>query len=132
MPVVSFDQEEFKAIYPQFADFTEQRLRFFFEAACQIVDNTERSRVPYDPDRGVTARKVLLYLLVCHLGELSIRGDGVAGQVSSVSEGSVSVSFGASQSQNAQWYEQTQCGATAWKMMLGYVIGGRLYNGCFR
>ena len=127
MATVVFNPDEFKGINPQFADFTDEQLLFSFNVACELVDNSESSTVPYSPPQ-VPTRKNLLYLLVCHLCELKIRG-GHVGSMTSASEGSVSVGFAAPASSNGQWFNQTQCGATAWQLMAPYRLGGRLYAG---
>ncbi|MDR0339546.1 MAG: DUF4054 domain-containing protein [Desulfovibrio sp.] len=127
MPAVVFDPEEFREINPQFADIPDRQLYFAFDVACVVVDNSGRSKVPYNPPK-VTTRRTILYLLVCHLCELKLRGN-VVGNVVSATEGSVSASFAAPTSPNAGWYNQTQCGATAWKLLSGYAVGGRLYTG---
>ena len=131
MAVVTFDPEEFREIHPQLADFTTTWLRFAFDVACLVADNSERSRIPYNPP-SVTSRKTVLYLLVCHLCELSLRGGGVVGSLTSASEGSVSAGFSPPADPGAGWFNQTQCGATAWQLLSGCLPGGRLYNGCFR
>lgn len=131
MAVVSFDVSEFRDVYPQFSDFTDAQLEHAFNVATLVLRNTERSHVPYNPPE-VMDRKTLLYLLVCHLCELAIRGNGIVGSVTNATEGSVSAGFSVPQNPKAAWFQQTQCGATAWQILLGYVIGGKLYRGCFR
>ena len=131
MPAVEFDVNEFRVIYPQFADITDAQLNYFFEAATILVDNSGRSKVPYNPP-DVTTRKTILYALVCHLATLSLRGGGVVGTLSNAAEGSVSTGFAVPQNPNAAWYNQTQCGAFAYQLMVPFIVGGRSYNGCFR
>lgn len=131
MPVVAFDPEEFKGIYVEFADFDDTRLEYFFQVASVLVDNSEHSKVPYNPPHTVT-RKLILYALICHLCELAIRGGGLVGSMTSASEGSVSAGYTAPTNPNAAWYNQTQCGAIAWQLMQPYILGGRAYRGCFR
>lgn len=131
MPAVVFDVNEFRGIYPQFADITDVQLNYFFDAATILVDNSGRSKVPYNPP-DVMTRKTLLYALVCHLATLSLRGGGVVGTLSNAAEGSVSTGFSVPQNPNAAWYNQTQCGATAYQLMISFTMGGRSYNGCFR
>lgn len=131
MAAVVFDPNEFRELKPQFADFTDAQLNNAFDIACEIVDNSERSKVPYNPP-AVKTRKIILYALVCHLCELEKRGGGIVGTMTSASEGSVSASFAALNRKNAEWYDQTECGATAWQLLSGFMLGGRLYNGCFR
>lgn len=96
-----------------------------------IVGTTDAdSFAPFDPDATppVLERKVLLYYALCHMATLSTRGDQ-PGRVASASEGSVSSSFDLikSNSQSAQWWNQTPCGSTYWMMTGKYRLGGRLY-----
>lgn len=131
MAVVTFDHAEFKEIYPQFANFSDERLTFYFDMACVLVDNTERSRIPYNPPE-VNTRKIILYALVCHFAELFLRGGGVVGALTSATEGSVSTGFSMPVNPNSAWYNQTQCGAFAYQLLLQFMLGGRAYRGCFR
>jgi hypothetical protein len=128
MSIVVFNPVEFRDLYPQFMDFSDAQILFAFDVACLVVDNSERSRVPYAPPEEM-ARRTILYLLVCHLCELKARG-GVVGNVTSATQGSVNVSFTAPANPDGQWFFQTQCGATAWQLLAGYAAGGRLYHGC--
>ena len=133
MAIVVFDAAEFLGIYPEFSEkFTEARLRFAFEVACQVADNTERSRIPYHPPE-TTTRKTILYLLVCHICALYRRGTEAVGTMNSAAEGSVNLGFATLPPLiGAQWFSQTQCGLTAWQLLSGFTLGGRLFNGCFR
>lgn len=132
MPAVEFSPVEFKDIYPQFGDFADARLEFFFDGACVLVNNSEKSIVPYDPPKDRT-RKIILYALVCHACILEARGGGVVGALTSAAEGSVSSGFAPLNGPAAAaWYQQTQCGATAWQMLTPFMLGGRGYYGCFR
>lgn len=131
MPAVVFNPEEFRGIYPRYAGMTDEQLNYAFGVACVLVNNTERSSVPYDPPVEVT-RKIILYALVCHLCELALRGGGLVGSLSSAAEGSVSTGFAVPTNPNAAWYNQTQCGATAFQLMQPFIMGGRAYRGCFR
>jgi hypothetical protein len=128
MAVVVFDPDEFREINPQFAELTAGQLRFAFEAACLALDNSEGSPVPYNPP-DVTVRKTILDLLVCHLCELKIRGNGVVGTMTNAAQGSVSAGFAAPADPGARWFNQTQCGASAWQLLSGFRLGGRLYRG---
>lgn len=131
MPAVAFDPQEFKVIYPQFADFSDLQLSHCFSVATTLIDNSESSRIPYNPP-GVGTRKVILYALVCHLCELSLRGGGVVGVLTNATEGSVSSGFSAPSTPGAEWYAQTQCGFLAHQLLKSYTLGVRTYNGCFR
>lgn len=136
MPVVVFNAEEFKAMYPQFTVGlveslpTEEQMQHAFDVAALLADNTERSRIPYAPERGVETRKRLLYLLVCHLLTLAVRGAAV-GALSSATEGSVSASFAVPPlTNNLAWYAQTPCGLTFWQLWQQYSLGGRYVRYC--
>ena len=131
MPAVEFNPEEFKALYPRIADFSDAQLNHAFNLACELVNNTDASSIPYNPPATV-ARKLILYALVCHLCELALRGGGLVGSLSSAAEGSVSTGFAVPTNPNAAWYNQTQCGATAFQLMQPFIMGGRAYRGCFR
>ena len=131
MPIVVFDAQEFKTIKPQFANVPDAQLDYAFDVACEMVDNTEGSNIPYDPPT-VKTRKVILYALVCHLATLAERGDSAVGVMTNAAEGSVSAGFAAPTNPSAEWWNQSQCGATAWQLLKAYALGGRLYNGCFR
>jgi hypothetical protein len=50
------------------------------------------------------------------------------GRVANAAEGSVSLTLAApSASPDAEWFNQTQCGAFAWRLLRGFAVGGRLY-----
>lgn len=131
MSAVTFDIAEFRGIFPQFAEIPDAQLNYFFDTATILVDNSGRSKVPFNPP-AVTTRKTILYALVCHLCTLFLRGGGVVGTLSNAAEGSVNTGFSVPQNPNAAWYNQTQCGATAYQLMIPFIMGGRAYNGCFR
>ena len=128
MAVVVFDADEFRAAYPQFSKLSDEQLGAAFDTACLVLDNSESSPVPYDPDKGVKDRKTLLYMLVCHLATLALRGTGAVGVLTSASEGSVSTGFTLPPKLNdAGWYAQTQCGLAYWQAVRGYIVGGRYF-----
>lgn len=132
MSIVLFDPEEFRSMFPETAaTLADAQLAFAFDAACLVVSNTERSRVPYNPP-GETARKTVLYLLARHVCELELRGGGIVGTMTDASEGSVSARFSKTDGAGADWFDQTQWGATAWRMLRPYTLGGQLHVGCFR
>ena len=131
MATVVFDPAEWLALHPQFTDkFTDIQLQHLFELACLLLDNSNNSPVPYDPVQGVTARKTLLGMLVCHLAALALRPADQAGPVASASEGSVSVNFQLPDRLNGQWYQQTPCGQAYWQAIRKYLVGGRYYPAC--
>lgn len=126
MAVVLLDILAFRALYPQVHTLTDAQVQQAFTIACLLLDNTERSRVPYVPDVN-TERETLLYLLTSHLCELALRGNAVVGNVASAAEGSVNTSFTLPSQINAAWFSQTQCGLTYWAASLKY-RQGRYYG----
>lgn len=134
MASVELDVAEFRTWFKGLTEevISDQLLGVFWEQACGIVGNTDgTSFAPYDPTATPPKleRKALLYYALCHLATLSVRGDQ-PGRIASASEGSVSTSFDLikSNSQTAQWWNQTPCGSTYWTLTAKYRMGGRLYG----
>lgn len=131
MAIVKFDEafvEQFREGYPQFSAVSDGQLRMAFRVAALIINNTDRSLIPYDPDAGVFDRETVMLMLCCHLLTLAGRGDGAVGAVTSASEGSVSTGFSQPQSlQDAGWFSQSQCGLAAYQLLQGRLAGGRYY-----
>ena len=130
---VALDIEEFRQWFPGLTEevISDTLLEILWQQVCSLIGNTDAtSFAPYDPEATppVIERKVLLYYALCHLATLSTRGDQ-PGRVASASEGSVSTSFDLtkSESQTAQWWNQTPCGSTYWTMTAKYRRGGRIY-----
>ena len=129
MAIVKFDVNEFFEAYPQFKGaVTEAQAMQAFKVACVMLDNTEHSPVPYDPDNGVYTREVLFFLLVCHLLSLAQRPSTQSGPIASATQGSVSISYSVPQSQNGQYYMQTPCGESYWDAIRKFIVGGRYYD----
>lgn len=126
MAKVIFDPVEFKQIYPQFSNYPDFQLQFFFNKAELKVENTDSTCL------DEATRKILLYLLVAHFAELQGRindGSGsIVGRADSASEGSVNIHFAYDvKGDSAQWYSQTPYGAEYWAMTaqfrtFGYII----------
>ena len=73
MAIVVFNSAEFLEIYPRFVGvLTPAQLTNAFDCSCLLLDNSDGSVVPYDPDNGVNDRKTLLYALTCHLCEMAL------------------------------------------------------------
>ena len=130
---VALDIEEFRQWFPGLTEevISDTLLEILWSQVCLLIGNTDAtSFAPYDPEATppVIERKVLLYYALCHLATLSTRGDQ-PGRVASASEGSVSTSFDLikSESQTAQWWNQTPCGSTYRTMTAKYRRGGRIY-----
>lgn len=127
--IVVLDIPTWRAMYPAYAALTDAQITMFFAQARMIVRNRESSPVPYNPPEN-SDREIILYLLTCHLAELTTRGAGSVGRVASAAEGSVNASMAMGSRNNARWYEQTQCGSTAWQLLLPYRTGGKYVVGC--
>lgn len=131
MPVVMFSPDDFRQDFPQFADvekYSDRRLESAFRAASTLLDNTDSSIVPYNPDNGIYVRETLLYYLTCHLLTLADQSNnGQSGPLSSVTEGSVSASFAVPQVTDKSYYLLTPCGQAYLQMLKPYLVGGRYY-----
>ncbi len=129
MAIVTFDATEWLEAYPQFqGQLTEAQLQQAFNVACLMLDNSDASPIPYDPNNGIEVRKTLLWLLVCHLAALALRPVNQSGPMTSATEGSVSVGFQVPQSLNGQYFNQTPCGSTFWQAIRKWIVGGSYYD----
>ena len=74
MAVVEFDPAAFREAYPRFTAelISDAQLQQAFDLACLLLDNTDASLVPYDPEHGILIRRTLLWLLVCHLATMAL------------------------------------------------------------
>lgn len=125
MAAVVFDPAEFKEVYPQFVNIADTVCRFAFTEAELYLNNTDNSVV-----KNEEKRKLLLYMLTCHILTLKERGGDTVGQLSSASEGSVSVSYSVPSIAGAEWFSQTQCGLAFWQAIKPYTLGPRYYGRC--
>lgn len=123
--VVVFDPAEFKTMNPQFEKLSDEMLTNYFNSACLLLDNTKKSVV-----QNLEERKQLLYLLTCHIATLKARGDALVGNITSAAEGKVNVSV--TPLINANWYQQTTCGALFWQATAKYRLGVRYFVYCKR
>lgn len=133
MAVVEFDAEAFLEMYPQFSPdgkspLAPGQLQQAFDVACLLLDNSDASLVPYDPDKKVFTRRTLLFLIVCHLCTLAGWQPGQAGPMASATEGSVSVSFSIPNVTGREYWSQTPCGQTYWQAVRPYALGGRYFG----
>lgn len=127
--IVTFDATEFRGFYPKFTVdvVSDTQLENYFNLACSLINNTESSPFPFDPDNNIYIRKEMLYMLVCHLATMGTWDVGQTGPVQSATQGSVSVSYGnLTGSVNASWFNQTPCGRTLWMLLRPYALGGRI------
>lgn len=122
--VVIFDPAEFKEIYPQFENVSDTVCGFAFSQAELYLDNSVKS-----PVSNLEKRKILLYLLTCHILTLKERGDAV-GSLSNATEGSVSVGYSVPNIAGAEFFSQTQCGMAFWQAIKPYKLGGLYFAKC--
>jgi|GEM_PF-1988632 hypothetical protein len=78
---------DFRAEYPEFASVDDAILYRRFKFAARIVNNSKGSLVPCDE------RQEFYNLIIAHQCFMEGRGAGLTGQVSSASQGSVSMSM---------------------------------------
>lgn len=123
--VVVFDVDEFKTLYPQFKNVDEAILQNYFNAATLLLDNTDKS-----PVKDLAERKMLLYMLTCHIATLKKRGDSIVGTITAATEGKVNVSV--TPLVNMNWYTQTVCGSLYWQATAKYRVGVRYVAYCRR
>ena len=128
--IVVFNATEFRTFYPKFTEelISDEQLDNLFQLACTFIDNTDKSRFPYDPDRNIYTRKQMLYLLVCHLATMELWGAGQSGPLTSATQGSVSVGFQSMDMWGQPWFSQTPCGRTLLQMLMPYALGGRTFT----
>lgn len=120
---MEFNIDNFRAVYPQFSNLSDEQLTFMAQNALIISGLDTDARIP-------TSQKYnLWYMLICHLATLAVRGS--AGAVASATEGSVSVSFSVMSQQggDADWYNLTPCGSAYWQAIKRYRIGGMWFKG---
>ena len=121
MPSVVFDTTSFVQRFPAFAWLNNDVLGDYFTEATMMIANDDTSLI-----QDLAQRKVILNLLVAHLaalnsGENAQAPSGLIGRVSSASEGSISVSTDyTSNSELAQWFNQTRYGAELWILLARY------------
>lgn len=116
MPSVVFDVVKFKTRFPEFEDAEDVTLQAMFdEAAALYLNNTDTSIVT-----NLVAREHLFMLLVAHLAQLGLGSkiapaSPLAGRVTSVSEGSVSIGGDApALPGSAAWFGLTKYGVAYW------------------
>jgi hypothetical protein len=128
--IVVFNATEFRTFYPKFTEelISDEQLDNLFQLACTFIDNTDKSRFPYDPNRNIYTRKQMLYLLVCHLATMELWGAGQSGPLTSATQGSVSVGFQSMDMWGQPWFSQTPCGRTLLQMLMPYALGGRIFT----
>ena len=128
---VIFDPVNFRESFPQFTEelFTDAQLTNAFKVAATVIDNSPNALIPYDPEKGIYDREVILNALTCHLLTMNIQArNGQPGPVASASEGSVSISFAVPSIDDNAYFLQTPCGQLFMQLIAKYAVGG-LYVG---
>lgn len=115
MAAVVFDPTAFKARYPEFAAVSDPTLTACFNEAGLYLSNADNS-----PVQKLPRRAILLNMLTAHVAYLGglLSADGMprpVGRVSQASEGSVSAAFEGPPPGSAQWFQQSQYGASFWQ-----------------
>lgn len=115
MPAVVFDPAAFKARYPEFAAVADPTLAACFDEAGLYLSNSDNS-----PVQNLTRRATLFNMLTAHVAYLGglLSADGMprpVGRVSQAGEGSVSAAFEGPPPGSAQWFQQSQYGASFWQ-----------------
>ena len=121
MAVAVFDYSNWAIRFPTLAAKVSQPLATaYFAEATDLLDNTDGS-----PVVDVAQRLRFLNLLVSHIAALNgaspMFAAGMVGRISSVTEGSVSISSDyTTLVGSAAWYAQTPWGAEYWALTAGY------------
>lgn len=120
MAAVAFNYVTWAARYPELADLVAEPLAAAYFAEAGLYCNN--SPTAFVTDEAV--RSVLLNMLVAHIAAIAIArapgGGGLVGRISSVTEGSVSVSAEYNTPGTAAWYSQTAYGASYWQATAPY------------
>lgn len=126
--IVPLDIPLFREMYPKLADASDAQITLWWGVACELVGNSQSSRIPYNPPHVMT-RQIILYAALCHVGSLSRRDGGLVGRLQSAAQGTVNTSLGYTDRANAVWWNQTQCGATVWQLLKPWRTGGIYFTG---
>lgn len=119
---MTFDVEKFRAVYPQFASLSDAQLEFMWQNALIISGIEGDTRVPEGQKEN------LLFMLVCHLATLAVRG--TTGAMTGATQGSVSVTYATpTYTGDAAWYNLTPCGAAYWQIIKKCRLGGLWFPG---
>ena len=124
--VITFSYANWIAAFPQFsATVTESAATLTIIPIAQNICRIDGG----SPVEDASVLTALFNMLVSHIAQLLYGSSTqalspIVGRVSNATEGSVSVGtdYGV-QPASAAWYNQTQYGATYWKMIQGYTLG---------
>lgn len=120
--VATFDLTAFRQRYPEFANVTPSLVQAYFAEATLYFRNDGTGPVQ---DAGQQA--LLLNMLTAHIAALNrlnpdgSSASGLAGPITSATEGSVSVSSGLIvEPGSAQWFQSTTYGFSFWTATAAY------------
>lgn len=119
----AFDKDKFLAVFPEFGNTSDAQFDFYVaEAQC------------YELERyGITEPKltVMYFKLIAFLIALAQRGaNGISGEITSASEGSVSVGSKGMSRMSGSFFNQIPAyGGNFWQMMRPYLTP-RYISGC--
>ena len=123
MAAVIFNQAGFLQDFPEFAltvGATPGSAAACFKQACNILDNTDSSKVP-DPPRTDLLNLLVAHLMVMRFGVNGKPPSGAVGRVKSAGEGSVHAEFEMGPAtQSTAWYNQTTYGAAYYQQTRSY------------
>lgn len=119
MGVVTFDPAAFKTRYPEFATRSDTLCQMYFDEATLYLNNSDSSAV-----QDVGQRASLLNMLVAHIAKINPldgSGGGLAGPITSASEGSVSVGTSLpTLPGSAAWFAMSTYGFAYWQATARY------------
>lgn len=120
MGIATFVYADWALRFPDIAAVVPQPLAtMYFNEATDFLDNTDASLVV-----DVAQRTRFLYLLTAHIATLGyISRGGMVGRLSSVTQGSISLSSEYAAPNSAAWYTQTGFGAQYWAATAQYHSG---------
>lgn len=131
MPV-TFVPADFKVIYPEFGTIADLALTNLFVEANIYLDNTDQSVVQNVAVRGALFNMLVAHLAMLRYGTASQPASQLVGNVTNVSEGSVSIGVNnPAVTANSAWYLQTKYGAAYWQATAPFrtmrYVSGRSY-----
>lgn len=122
--VLEFNIEDFRLLYPRFADLSDEVLTLTFKQAALFVGNPGRRNI-----QPLEKREAIIFALMCHRLTKYLDGiNGAAGPVSNATEGSVSIGFAIPSLNNHPYWYSTSCGQEFIALMAPYIYGGVQYT----
>lgn len=111
MGIATFVYADWALRFPDLALVVDEPLAtMYFGEATDFLNNTDCS-----PVTDVAQRTRYLYLLTAHIAGLGLSSrEGLVGRISSVTQGSISISVENPLPGSAGWYAQTSWGAQYW------------------